>query len=162
MPRIDSEVRIIPSVLDRLIDHEPEISREPPASRAKSLRLLKMSVRRDLEWLLNTRQFVDEVPEDLKEVRKSVALYGLPDFTAANVKSSTDQLQMRRVIQEVIREFEPRLSNVRVTVEPGRNGERALHFRIDALLRVDPAPEPVTFDSTLHLYNGQYTISGEA
>ncbi len=162
MPRIDAEVRIIPSVLDRLIDYEPEISREPPASRAKSLRLLKMAVRRDLEWLLNTHQFVDEVPEDLKEVRRSVAVYGLPDFTAANVKSPSDQMQMRRLIQEAIRIFEPRLSNVRVSVMPGREGERALHFRIDAMLRVDPAPEPVTFDSTLHLYNGQYTVAGES
>jgi len=48
MPRSDYEVRITPSVLDRLIDEEPEISREPPASRAKNLRQLKQSVRRDL------------------------------------------------------------------------------------------------------------------
>ncbi len=34
MPRTDNEVRITPSVFDRLIDYEPELSREPIASRS--------------------------------------------------------------------------------------------------------------------------------
>ena len=160
VPRTDFEVRIAASVLDRLIDHEPDVSREPPASRASSLRELKQAVRRDLEWLLNTRQCIDEIPDDLKELKKSVLVYGLPDFSQANVKSPSDQARLRRVIVEAIRNFEPRLSDVRVTIEPAREVERALHFRIDALLRVDPVSEPVTFDTTLHLYNGEYEVKG--
>ncbi|PYV29211.1 MAG: type VI secretion system baseplate subunit TssE, partial [Acidobacteria bacterium] len=116
--------------------------------------------RRDLEWLLNTRQCIDEIPDDLKELKKSVLVYGLPDFSQANVKSPSDQARLRRVIVEAIRNFEPRLSDVRVTIEPAREVERALHFRIDALLRVDPVSEPVTFDTTLHLYNGEYEVKG--
>ena len=160
VPRTDSEVRIAASVLDRLIDRELDVSREPPASRASSLRELKQAVRRDLEWLLNTRQCIDEIPDDLKELKKSVLVYGLPDFSQANVKSPSDQARLRRVIVEAIRNFEPRLSDVRVTIEPAREVERALHFRIDALLRVDPVSEPVTFDTTLHLYNGEYEVKG--
>jgi type VI secretion system protein ImpF len=65
---------------------------------------------------------------------------------------------MRRFIEEAIRIFEPRLQDVAVTVEPVLIGERALRFRIDANLIVDPAPEPVTFDTTLQLVNGEYKV----
>ena len=45
-----------------------------------------------------------------------------------------------------------------VTPLPVRENERALRFRIDAKLRVQPAPEPVSFDTVLHLHNGEYQI----
>jgi type VI secretion system protein ImpF len=71
MSRFDNHIRITPSVLDRLIDYEPELSREPLASRSKSLRQLKDSVKRDLEQLLNTRKSEDWLPPDLKELNSS-------------------------------------------------------------------------------------------
>ena len=43
------------SVLVRLIDFEPGASREGDLSRPKTLRQLRDSVRRDLEWLLHGR-----------------------------------------------------------------------------------------------------------
>ncbi len=50
------------SVLDRLIDHEPDISGEAIPTRTQSVRQLKDGLRRDLEWLLNTRRIA--VPPD--------------------------------------------------------------------------------------------------
>jgi type VI secretion system protein ImpF len=158
MSRFDNEVRITMSVLDRLIDYEPEISQEPIASRSKNLRLLKQVVLRDLEWLLNTRQLADGVPTDLTEVNRSVVAYGLPDFTVINHKSPSDQLRMRRAIEHLISAFEPRLEDVIVTVESSAEVLRTMRFRIDARLKVDPAPEPVTFDTTLHIASGQYIL----
>jgi len=35
-----------------------------------------------------------------------------------------------------------------------------LRFRIDALLRADPAPEPVIFDSTLEPVTTQFAVTG--
>jgi type VI secretion system protein ImpF len=158
MPRFDNEVRITLSVFDRLQDFEPDISHEPPASRPKSLRLFKQNVRRDLEWLLNTRMIVGGIPDTLVELKKSLAAYGLPDFTAASASNISDQNRMRRLMEEAIAIFEPRLQDVNVSVEPVTIGERALRFRIDANLVVDPAPEPVTFDTTLQLVNGEYKV----
>jgi hypothetical protein len=43
MARTDNEIRITPSVLDRLLDFEPTESKEAPKSRSKSLRELKLS-----------------------------------------------------------------------------------------------------------------------
>ena len=158
MAKIEGEVRITPSVLDRLIDEEPEVSREAPVSRLKSLRQLRSSVKRDLEWLLNTRRLIDEIPEDLKEVRDSLLMFGLPDFTSANVSSLADQNKVRRLVESAIERFEPLLKDVTVTVERGREFERSLHFRISANLQVDPAPEPVAFDTTLRPWNAEFEI----
>ena len=159
MSRFDNEVRITLSVLDRLLDYEPEVTHEPPASRTKNLRLFKQSVRRDLEWLLNTRQVADGVPAELKELNNSLAAYGLPDFSSSSSDDPAAQSRMRRAVEEIIRVFEPRLQDVTVTLEPPRNMDRALRFRIDANLIVDPAHEPVTFDTTLQLINGEYKVN---
>jgi type VI secretion system protein ImpF len=159
--RFDNEIRITPSVLDRLIDYEPELSHEPSASRAKSLRQLKQTVRRDLEYLLNTRQVAGGLPAGLKELNNSVAAYGLPDFSAVNVNSPEEQTRLRRVLETTIGIFEPRLKGVKVTLEPLRGTERALRFRVDARLQVEPTPEPVTFDTVLQLHSGEYKVRGE-
>lgn len=161
MARTDNELRVTISVLDRLIDYEPEMSSEAIASRQKSLRQLKQSVKRDLEWLLNTRQVVGGVPSELKEVSASLAAYGLPDFTAVGVKSAAEQNRIRREIESAIAIFEPRLSDVSVHVEPFGQTERMLRFRIDARLMIDPAPEPITFDTALHVSSGQYVVQGD-
>jgi len=155
---MDDQVRITLSVLDRLIDHEPEVRQEPPSSRAKGLRQMKQAVLRDLEWLLNTRRFADELSPDWKELNMSVAAYGLPDFTHAGVKSPADKNRLRRAIESIIIAFEPRLENVTVILEPSEDANRVLKFRIDGRLKVDPAPEPVTFDSTMQIGRGEYTL----
>ena len=161
MARTDNEVRVTLSVLDRLLDYEPDISREGIASRAKNLRQLKQSVRRDLEWLLNTRQTADPLPPGLKELNRSLAAYGLPDMSTVNVRNPSDQNRMLRSLESAISIFEPRLQDIHVSLEGGREGERALRFRIDARLWVDPAPEPVTFDTVLQLHSGEYQVKGE-
>ena len=158
MPRSDNEVRVTLSVLDRLIDYEPEVSREAVASRSKNLRQLKQSVRRDLEWLLNTRQLVGGIPSELKETKKSVLAFGLPDFTNLTIDSADDQKLVKHEIEEAVKNFEQRLEGVTVSVEPIDSLQRILRFRIDARLKIDPAPEPVTFDTVLLLGSGQYQV----
>jgi type VI secretion system protein ImpF len=161
MNKNDNNTRIIPSVLDRLIDEESDRAIEAPPSRSKGLEDLKQSVKRDLEWLLNTRQDVAGAPADLKEVAHSLATYGLPDFSAFSVKSPADHARMQRILEKAISSFEPRLENVVVTLVPVRDLEQKLRFRIDARLRVEPAPEPVTFDTVLQAVSNQYTVKAE-
>lgn len=158
MARTDNEVRITPSILDRLLDFAPDIPREPPASRAKSLRELKQSVRRDLEWLLNTRSHSEEIANQLEEVSKSMAVYGLTDFTGMGVKSPGEQKMLVQSLESAIRIFEPRLMDLRVSLEPIDEIKRVLNFRIEARLKVDPVPEPVTFDTVLQMGSGQFEV----
>ncbi len=158
MARTDNELRVTTSVLDRLLDYEPEITREPIASRSKNLRQLKQSVQRDLEWLLNTRQVAGGLPSELKETNNSVAAFGLPDFSSLSIDSADDQKFIKREIEEAVRRFEQRLEGVVVSIEPVRPTERVLRFRIDARLKIDPAPEPITFDTVLQLGSGEYQV----
>jgi type VI secretion system protein ImpF len=158
MARIDNEIRITPSVLDRLLDFEPDLSSEAPKSRSKSLRDLKTSVRRDLEWLLNTRRYVGEVAETLEETNKSVAVYGLPDFTSASARNASEQKRLVKQIETAIKVFEPRFLDLKVTLEPIDGYERALRFRIDARLDVEPVPEPITFDTVFQLGSSEFSV----
>jgi type VI secretion system protein ImpF len=50
-----NDSRLIPSILDRLIDMEPDRTSELPARRTQVLQQMKASVGRDLQSLLNTR-----------------------------------------------------------------------------------------------------------
>lgn len=160
MPRIDNEVRISLSVLDRLIDFEPEARQEPPASRSKSLRQLKQALRRDLEWLLNTR-LAWQPPEELPLLRDSLLSWGLPDFSTLSVRNAGDQQTLVHALESTLRRFEPRLEDVVVSVAQTSDVERAMRFRIEARLRIDPVPEPVTFDTTLQLGSGNFAVKGE-
>ncbi|HWQ33711.1 MAG TPA: type VI secretion system baseplate subunit TssE [Blastocatellia bacterium] len=162
MPRTNfNDLQLTPSVLDRLIDDRPGISQQLASSRAAGLRELKAAVRRDLEWLLNTRQTEGGIPPELRELSNSVAAYGVPDFTALSIRNPADQQRMQREMESAIRTFEPRLENVSVVLEPPDSDPTQLRFRIEARLRVEPSPEPVTFDTTLQTHSGEFTIRGD-
>jgi type VI secretion system protein ImpF len=159
MARPDSDVNITPTVLDRLLDDRPMVTREPVPDRFQTLSQLRRSVTRDLDALLNSRQeALDELPSDFEEVGRSLLIYGLPDFTALGPRSANDRNRVRRALETAIATFEPRLERVRVTLQPGREHEQTLRFHIDAMLRVEPAPEPITFDAVLQLNTQQYTV----
>ncbi|MDR4485992.1 MAG: type VI secretion system baseplate subunit TssE [Nitrospirales bacterium] len=125
-----------------------------------SLTELRQSLSRDLEALLNTRQeWLEDMPTHYKELPKSILLYGLPDFTAQNVMSSQDQKKIRRSIEQAIQYFEPRLRSVTVTFDRPEGLEQALHFRIEALLQIEPEPELVKFDAVLRLDTTKYDVT---
>ena len=159
MTKVDNDVNIVPSLLDRLLDDDPEVSKEPVTSRIQDLRAYEGAVARDLEALLNSRhETLEELPSEFVEVNRSLVTYGLPDLTSLSLLSQDDRNRIRRAVEQAITVFEPRLLRVRVALEAPRERDRGLHFRIDALLRVDPSPEPVTFDAVLQLNTQQYVI----
>jgi type VI secretion system protein ImpF len=147
------------STLDRLIDQDPETGLEAPQTRSQSVRQLKEALRRDLEWLLNTRRIAVSPDESLKEVNRSVYVYGLPDFTAYSLNSAKDQAKLVRILHSSVKIFEPRLANTRIVpLEESASLTRKLRFRIDGLLMMDPAPEQVSFDTVLELTSGTYEV----
>jgi type VI secretion system protein ImpF len=161
MARGAGETTITISVLDRLIDVEPENRMENPLSRAQSVRLLKSSVRRDLEWLLNTRRIAEPPDEGLKEVNRSTYVYGLPDLSSVTVGNAADRNRLVRQIVATINLFEPRLANVRlVLIETPDSAKKDVRLRIEAMLRMDPVPEPVSFDTVIELKSGNCHLSG--
>ncbi len=162
MSRPDPDLAVTASVLDRLIDLNPDVSSDPPANHSQSVRRLKASLRRDLEWLLNTRRNPEEVPETYEELFRSLCNYGLPDVTSMALNSPRDRQRLLRHIEQTIEIFESRLAGVRVrAVDNISSGPRILRFQIEALLKMDPAPEQVLFDTVLQLNSGEYQVKGD-
>jgi len=147
------------SILDRLIDEQPGISREPVRHRVLSINQIKASVIRDLENLLNTRRQITPIPAELGEVSNSLFVYGLRDFTSEDPRSPSIKQQLRNDVEKTISRFDSRLRNVIVRLEASAQNERNVRFRISGLLVVDPVTEPVTFDTFFDINRGEYVIS---
>ena len=159
-PKGDGPITL--SVLDRLIDLDPKRSEELPLSRSQSLREFKANVCRDLEWLFNSRQPLETL-ELGKLLRNSVYAYGLPDITSMSVSNMRDRKRLSQAMEEAVRSFEPRILNPRVTMSTIEDGKvQRLRFIIEGLLRVDPSPEPVSFDTVLDVSSGEYKVPGDS
>lgn len=147
------------SILDRLMDNDPGLSREPVQERSVSIWHIKAEIIRDLENLLNTKRQIVSLPTIYKQVNNSVFMYGLRDYTAMNPGSISVKQQLRQDIERAIAQFEPRLTNITVQLEMSNQKERNIRFRITALLVVDPMAEPVTFDTYFDMSRNEYRIS---
>ncbi|MCB1022896.1 MAG: type VI secretion system baseplate subunit TssE [Acidobacteria bacterium] len=155
----EKDVKITPSLIDRLIDLEPNMSSETAKSRSQSLKELKISVKRDIEWLLNTRHSKTDVPEGLEEVNRSLAVYGLADFTGQSSKDEGHRKDLIKNVENALRFFEPRLMNLKVTLEATDKVNRGVRFKIEGVLRVEPTPEPIVFDTVLQVGNGDFSLT---
>src|ERR1700677_519853 len=161
MARNLGETTITVSVLDRLIDLEPGNRMENPLSRSQSVRLLKNAVRGDLEWLHKSRRICDPPDEGLKELNRSAFTYGLPDLSTLTMAASGDRNKLVRQILATINMFEPRLANVRlVVVETPDSAKKDVRLRVEAMLRMDPVPEPISFDTVIELKSGNCRLTG--
>jgi type VI secretion system protein ImpF len=162
MPRWEPDVTVEQSLLERLIDLEPKNEAEQPATRAQSVRQLKASLRRDLEWLLNTRRTPEAVGSEFQELERSLFNYGLPDLTTLNWESTHDRSYLARMIEALLATFEPRLKRVRVDPVGAISATQSvLRFQIEGLLDMDPAPERISFDTVLQLSSGEYQVKGD-
>jgi type VI secretion system protein ImpF len=78
-----------------------------------------------------------------------------------NAQSSEAREEFRRAVERVIRRFEPRFQTVSVKlVDDPAQLDRTLRFRIDALMHAEPAPEYVSFDSTLNPGSHSFSVVG--
>jgi type VI secretion system protein ImpF len=161
MARYEPDPNVTLSVLDRLIDNDPNSPADPQTGRAHSLRQMKAALRRDLEWLLNTRRTPDAITDTALQLYKSLFNYGLPDISNLSMLSISDQNRLLRMMETTLSAFEPRLKSTRVLLEAQGGNTRILRFLIEGLLRLDPAPERVSFDTLLELTSREYEVKGE-
>ena len=141
--------------MDRLVDTPlPEDS-----GRGVSTADIRNGIARDLENLLNTRsEGARLIPETFKECRLSSLTYGILDFSSYSLLSPHDRDRIRRSLEQAIALHEPRLSRVRVQLEAQRELDRALRFRIDALMDLGADGEKVMFDAVLQLNTQSYVV----
>lgn len=140
--------RVQLSLLDRILDD---------GAARPSVAYIRQAVRRDLESLLNARRcwlsgpaYSHRSRTAYPELAQSVLGYGLPDFTVMELSTEEGRQWLCDEVQRTIIRFEPRLARVQVAMkDSGTPLDRLLRLRIDAVLLVDPVPQPLAFDSEL-------------
>ena len=148
-----------PGLFDRLFDVPVSGATSATVSRM-SVEDLKDSVARDLEALLNTRTVIPEgILKRFPECSRSIVTYGLNDCAGRSLSSTDDRAYICLCLEKAIARHEPRLRNVKASLEVREDSINRLNFAITALMVVSTSQEPVNFDAVLQPSSLHYTIS---
>lgn len=152
--------RVRMPLLDRLMDDRPDIQEEAPLKAADAMDRLRVAVRRDLEALLNARRRRWPLPVTTPELAISPLGYGIPDATSGSYALPERRAALAEEVERMIRRFEPRLLSVKVVLRDG-GGEldRTLRLRVDAVLRAEPVPEPISFETLIEAVSHEVRVA---
>lgn len=125
-------------LFDRLTAPADLVKEKSGSSRSMSAQQAIESVRIDLNRLLNSRT-------TLHGPELTAINFGLPDFSHVSAMDARARNELALRIQRIIEAFEPRLSQIKVVVDPHRSGERYLAGSVAGVLRMGMLPEPVAF-----------------
>ncbi len=149
----------IPGLFDRLMGADSAHTSSDVVTRL-SMDSLKDTVARDLEAMLNTRTVIpEELLRRFPECSNSILTYGLNDFSGMSLASIDDRAHICRCLEQSVARHEPRLKNVRASLELREGSINRLNFAISAMLVVHSTQEPVSFDAVLQPSTLQYSIS---
>jgi type VI secretion system protein ImpF len=166
MVQLTSRDRLQPSLLDRLIDHDPKQSQESLEARVLTRQQLRAAVLRDLSWLFNdTRHEPDPGTTDTESLtlwqsvefaRRSVLNYGMPAFSGLTL-SSMDTGRIEDAVAEAIRNFEPRIDPQTLNVEiktDGRDHHNSLQLVIRGQMWSQPVPLELLLSANVDVETG--------
>lgn len=150
MAKSRNERLVTQSLIDRLTEND-----EWPATRSASLRMYREGIKRDVEWLLNSRKpHVDEV-DKYDAASCSVFNFGLPDLTQLRGHDSNAVLV---AILKALRTYEPRIRNPRVYLVRSDTLTRSLRFHVDGVLVLEDGEDEISFDTLLEIISGEYEV----
>ena len=151
MARLKSDTPITQSLMDRLIDHD-----EMPSTRSQSVVMFRNSIKRDVEWLLNSRKaFVPEI-EDYPLAANSVFTFGLPDVNELPGGNSAGNVLA--AIAQTIQVHEPRIREPRVSLVRTDTLARSLRFHVEGKLILENSEEDISFDTLFEVTSGEYQV----
>lgn len=143
------------SLMDRLSQRT-----DRPATQSAPLRQLKESLRRDLEAVLNTRRHMGSELDGFELAATSVLNYGLEDLTNIRTDPEGQLVQMQRAIHGCLLEYEPRLSDVSVSLRGGPDAlGREIRLHIAARIRLSPGVETIYFNTVFDVTSETYSVS---
>lgn len=134
---------------------------EPAERRYIAARRLREYVCRDLAILLNSTSLDASMDlSALPHVQRSVLNYGMPSL-AGRSSAAVDLRQIARTVEEVIRQFEPRLVQVRVTPETERDSgdDHEIYLRIEAELWGQPVPQHLVLRTRISTESGDVAVT---
>lgn len=156
---MSNQARLLPSLLDRLLDDRPFQSAEPATQHSCSLAEYKASIVRDLEILVNTRQsLVANELAGFSQLGGTILEYGMPDFISKSVLDPHDRRLIQQQLERAIATGDRRFRRVRVQLLAQQNGHRMLTFRVDAVLRLQDISRQVSFDAVLQVNTQEYKV----
>ncbi|MCP3718346.1 MULTISPECIES: type VI secretion system baseplate subunit TssE [unclassified Paraburkholderia] len=158
--------RVLPSLLERLTDHAPEATSEVREHRASSARAQRLSVMRDIGWLLNARGIASA--QEIARypcVADSVLNFGFAEL-AGKSASDVELTRIERLIAEAIGAFEPRIVRGTLRVRAIQSGgvaiaHNALAFIVEGDLHAHPVPERLYLRTELDLEAGKANVYEE-
>jgi type VI secretion system lysozyme-like protein len=98
----------------------------------------------DIEKLFNAK-LSEVIDSDFPRVTHSILNYGMPHFYATGHSSDEAASHIEARMVEIIKDFEPRLIEVKITLK--KVAKFAIDFEINALLLAKPEPIKIKFDS---------------
>ena len=163
MPELTAQERLQPSLLDRLVDWQPQQKLEPLESRVMTKQSLRAAVLRDLQWLFNCEAHGAEFDSGrYPHTADSVLNFGLPTLSgqyASSVQASVIEAGIKRAILR----FEPRILPKTLEVElVSEQTSMNAHNRVSLLLRgmlwAQPIPIEFLLRSRIDLEEGRITV----
>jgi type VI secretion system protein ImpF len=86
--------------------------------------------------------------------------FGLPDLTSLSRDSGESLARLAVFIEQALAIYEPRLANVKVSVAPQEDVPLAdVRIQVEAVLRLEPSPERISFDTVMHKGNGDLEVA---
>ncbi len=150
--------RLIPGgslpLFDKLDQRDADLIDD--ADRVLSIDGVEASVVRDLRRLMNSRS---PVPLSVfADTPLTVLDYGIPDYSAHSAQNEADRLLLATAIRHAITCFEPRLTDVDVTLAGSASGKRIALFHIRGNLRIAHNVRRINFT----LATGEYLAADTA
>jgi type VI secretion system protein ImpF len=153
LARTKAEVTITQSLIDRLSDLE-----QWPETRTASINMFRESLKRDLEWLLNTRKPVIPELDSYPLTEASVFNFGFPDLHSFDGSAGREQNALTASLEKCIRTFEPRINQPHVFLARSDTLSRSLRFHIEGQVFYENMDEEIKFDTVLELISGEYEV----
>lgn len=154
--------RLMPFLLDRLTDDQPQSQVETRDQRLLSPRQMRQAVLRDLAWLLNAHSRpVGDPIEGYPEVAKSVLNFGIPDLTGVTATGVSGSY-VERLVKQCITRYEPRIKSASLQVKAVEvveaNASHVVTMEIKAEAYNVPMPEHLYLRTQLDLETGQVDV----
>ena len=172
MPITEIEGFPTPSLVDRLSNDEPDfydstdvdasgqIRRQANKARTReAVKRYEDSVRRDLEWLFNSRRVKDDRLAKYPELQSSVFCYGIPDLNSEYPSRTHDKDELLHNMEDAVARFDRRLCDLTIEFGSPVLGSHLLHFQISGVVMMDPVPAEVAFQSSLDPIIGECKVS---
>ncbi len=159
-----ANMRLLPTLLDRLRDDAPLRQNEAPSEYTATRAQMRDILQRDLAFLLNTTSIEDQIDrERYPHAAASTVNFGVPPLAGAFM-ASRKWSEVEQIIRRAIREFEPRLTPQTLTVAPltamvADSHYNVLSFEVRGMIQIDPYPLQFIVQSSLDLETSQVNVT---